>query len=146
MAYRACPDCGIQFPPEEQFKACPACGGDTQYGALGYPEQNWRARAEAIAQRLAKLAAERRFEVPHVDCTFTVDDEGLYWLDSREVIRSGNHLSLDTIPHGVITIGPPDPREDHPDDNLFEVVAYVDEKRSYWIRKLRIPDYPTDVA
>lgn len=142
VAYRGCSDCGIQFPPDEQFKTCPACGEGTQYSALGYMEQNWRARAEAIATRLAKLAAERRFEVPHVDCQFTADDEGLYWLNAHEVLRSGQSIALDQTDHGIITIGPPDPREDHPDDNLFEVIAYSNEKRAYWVRKLPIPDFP----
>lgn len=70
--------------------------------------------------------------IPHINGYVRVDFEGLHWLYSEDILHAD-----------VVTIGPPDPRTDHPDDNLFEVIAYVPELSSYWVRPLRPPDYIT---
>lgn len=141
MACRTCPDCGIDFPALEDYRTCPACGVCTTYQATTAHDFAHQAKAAAVAARLATLAAEELNEIPHVDATVTVDDEGLMWLSSHDAIRAGtgNHLTMAET--DVITIGPPHPFENQPHGNLYEVLAYVDKKRAYWVRPLLVPDH-----
>jgi RNA polymerase subunit RPABC4/transcription elongation factor Spt4 len=142
MAYRECDDCGIHFPAAEPYRICPACGESTVFKQWGHAEPNWQTRAEAIAKRLSKLQAERLYEPPHCDVPITVDDEGLLWISSHDCLRADQHAALDQVVGGVITVGPPDDDPvTGPDNNLYEVISYVDEKRAYWIKPLRVPDY-----
>lgn len=142
MACRTCPDCGIDYPPSATFHTCIACGLVTTYRPLHAQDMDWKPRAEAIAARLDTLANEELWEIPHVDAQVTVDEEGLHWLSSHDAIRAGttNHLTMSET--DVVTIGYPDERDDHPDGNFYEVIAYVDKKRAYWVRPLRVPDVP----
>ncbi len=140
MASRSCEDCGINFPAHDQFRTCIACGMYTVYWSLGMEDTNWKGKAEVTMARLATLKLEA-FEVTHVDALVTTDEEGLMWLSSHDAIRAGTANMLTMAETDVISIGPPDPRTNHPDDNLYEVIAYVDAKRAYWVRPLRVPDH-----
>lgn len=153
MASRVCTHCGIHFPTDDTFRVCIACGEGTHYTAHAYQEVNWRKRAELIAARQDELVKKELYAPPHVDTHTTVDDEGLEWLSSHDAIRAGNHLALDLVVGGVITIGPPrdtvvdgvDLCPDGPDCNLYEVISYVEDKRAYWVRPLVVPDFvPND--
>ena len=141
MACRTCPDCGIRFPAGEGFRLCPACAIPTTYGPLGGHDTAWQAKAAAVAARLGVLSSESLNEVPHVDCLVTVDAEGLMWLSSHDAIRAGNGNHLTMADTDVVSIGPPDESPTGPGNNLYEVIAYVDAKRAYWVRPLRVPDY-----
>jgi hypothetical protein len=143
MAYRACTSCGINYPTPDEFRQCLACGEPTEYSQWGHAEPNWRSRAEAIALRLSKIAAEKLYQPPHVFVPITTDEDGLQYIDSRDCIREGVSQRLDEALGHVVAIGPADEfPEDCPDNNLYEVIAYVDERRSYWVRPLRVPDFP----
>jgi hypothetical protein len=113
----------------------------TKYYPLGLPDSNWQAKTEMSASRIHQLLMEEALSVPHVDAAVTVDDEGLMWLSSHDAIRAGAGNDLTLAETDVITIGPPDERESYPDGNFYEVIAYVNDKRAYWVRPLRVPDH-----
>ena len=146
MAMRACTHCGINYPTEDMFRQCPACGELTVYSTWGGAEPNWRGRMEAVAARLQQIEQEKLYEPPHVDVSrgiIEVDPDGLQWLDSREVIRAGVTVRLDEAPGGIVTIGPSTAiNDDDPDENFYEVIAYSPERRAYWIKPLVVRDAP----
>ena len=141
MPCRTCTDCGIRYPRDDQFKECGACGEFTVYTPYAMEEPGWATRAAAIAARLNKLAAEKLYEVPDVDVQIQRDDDGLLWINAHEAIRAGCTLALDQVMGSVIAVGPADENPDGPDCNLYEVICYVEAKRAYWIKPLRVPDY-----
>lgn len=139
MACRTCPDCGIDFPPAEAFHACIACGMVTKYRPLHAQDLNWRQQAEMIAARITAVVDEELREITHLDVPVKLDDEGLFWISSHDAIRSGASNNL--ADQDVISVGDPDNSPNGPDNNLYEVIAYVESKRSYWIRPLVVPDH-----
>jgi hypothetical protein len=104
------------------------------------PDPDWISRATAIKKRREESARVAQ-TIPVLPLQVRKDDEGLYWISSHAVIRLG--VSRRLQPDDVIEIPTHDaePVEHQPCDCLWEVQAYRESTREYWVRPLRVPDY-----
>jgi len=142
MAARRCGLCGINYPPRNDFKVCPVHGEDTAYFSDLEEHEHWAWQATAL---MARISPERASDVsgalPVVAVEITKDEEGRHWISSLALIRLGLQKRL--VADDVIEIPRHEPPKttDHPCDCLWQVVAYRDSSRSYWISPLRVPSY-----
>lgn len=123
---------------------CPVHDTATDYFHGVEPDENWQWMATALLQRINVGKADED-GIIHLDVLVTVTPGGYHWISSHDVIRAG--ISHRFPPDEVIAIGPSQAQaSDEPDDNLYEVLAYVDDRRAYWIRPLRVPDDARDLG
>ena len=120
---------------------CPAHGTPLEYMGNQPPDSDWYAASLAMKEKLAARAeasADRIISV--TGDLLRQDTDGRFWVSSYELIRAGiwHRLQADD----VLEINPHPVPEDHPGDSLWEVQAYSDRRRAYWVRPLRVPAYP----
>ena len=142
MSGYRCGHCGITYPQSQQFRICPVHGEATKFLAVVHPTEGWEARMHLLLANAAK-DAESAGGITRVTVTPRQDEEGRWWIHKHYLIRAGfsNHLPADTVlelPTDNLW------KPGHPEENLWEVEAYRDSTREYWVRPLRVPDYPPD--
>lgn len=125
---RRCSTDGINFPNHRTFQVCPVCGDPTfqlrQESAE--PDYNWRERTRSL---LGLDAPSEDDSVPEgviqlKDMTVVELTEGLYSIDSRDVVRSDVRHRLN--PCDVVRVG----------KQMFEIIGYSYTRREYVISPL----------
>lgn len=136
MAARRCSLCGISYPTH-MFK-CPVHQTDADYINNAEVDDLWEWKAEAIRLHIS-INEGKANPIPVLTGIELREDEGRTWLSSHDLIRAGIQHRLQA--DDVLEINPETVPTDHPCDALWEVQAYSDGRRAYWIRPLRVPDY-----
>lgn len=140
MAARRCPLCGINYPADVKYQQCPIHEEVTVYDYHLSPDADWQWKATAIQMGIEGKATTDEDGILKLDIPIHEHPEGLLYISSHDVVRAGVHHRLP--PDEVLAIGPSQAASaDHPHDNLYEVVAYIDAERAYWIRRLKVPDH-----
>jgi hypothetical protein len=137
-AYR-CAECGIHYPAEPRFTKCPIHGELNAWNLWWAPDTDWEAKAAALRKYIDKAVAESPDIMRlNVKGHMIQDDHGQWWLPSAALFEVGVHHRLPEftvfeVPHILMV--------DDPCDCLWEVGAYLESKRAYWVRPLRVPDH-----
>lgn len=113
---RRCTTCGISYPDTYNFQKCPLHDEPTDRIQDSHDE-DWAARLHFLKVQLD--LAEMDAELIHlVEGKVTLAD-GVYWLSSHDVIRSGVRHRLE--PDALVKVG----------QQVFEIQAYSYARRAY---------------
>lgn len=137
MAGRKCAECDIVYPPDFRFDKCPLHGTSTTWGPHLVQDELWEWKAEQIRQTEERAKPARI--PPLADVTPVQDEQGQWWIASADLIRAGIHSRLEDL--SVIELPSVDDPE-APCECLWEIQAYSESRRAYWVRPLRVPDGP----
>lgn len=141
MSSYRCTLCGINYPHSSKYVNCPIHHTPTNLYAI---EQHvdWAERAARIADRIQLGNVDERddIRVLHVD----IHRKGAWlFIFSQDVIRLGVNHQLPVFE--VIEIpGKEVISAEGPTNQLYEIFAYVEAHRQYWIGQLRVPDTVPD--
>ena len=118
MGARRCTLCGISYPDEYKFNKCPVHGDPTQFIQADVDE-DWEARLGFLVRQreLDEIDSEL---IPIIEAQVKHKD-GLLWVSSHDVIRSGIRYRLPA--DALIRIG----------QQVFEIQAYSDSRRAYLV-------------
>ncbi|MCZ2111128.1 MAG: hypothetical protein LC118_16415 [Dehalococcoidia bacterium] len=123
-----------------KYQQCPVHDEVTVFDYHIYPDQDWQWRATALQMGLKGKATADDDGIITLDIAITTNAEGLLFISSHDVILAGVQHRFPS--DEVLAIGPSLAQAgDEPDDNLYEVIAYVEADRAYWIKPLRVPSH-----
>lgn len=125
MAGYLCRHCSRIYPDKKESATCPVHSTATVYDASFVPDDE------------VDYIRVLRVQVHELD--------GREWIYSSALHQTGIHDRL--APDEVVQIPRSvPPARDHPGNDLWEIVGYVDDLRAYWVMPLRVPDcVPTDL-
>lgn len=133
MAALRCSLCGIGYPAQAyKFAKCPVHGEPTWRDNSSEPDENWAARAEYLIQS-HELENQVKEIIPTIETKVVLRD-GLYFIDSRDVVRAGiGHRLTDT---DLIQVGA----------QVFEIRGYIYAERAYLVRPFSMELNDEDLA
>jgi hypothetical protein len=129
---RRCSMHGINYPNRSTYDRCLVCNCRTFWVPVGTVDEDWAGKVAMFHASTPDATDDPEGVLQLSNVTVTSLEDGLYAIDSREVVRSDVRHRLN--PYDVVRIG----------KQLFEILGYSYSRREYVITPLGWTDEGLD--